>query len=83
MPNNRLMTAEIASSMEDYESDERRFKRQNSRPFNNFLVTLTTTSTTFVFSTTLIKKPIQLGPAPIPPAVNGVLNCLPSGYVLC
>lgn len=70
---------EISPSIEEEPTDRSKFhSARTARAFsNNFIVTLVSTVTNYVFNTTFIRKTIT------PAIANAQLSCLPPGMTVC
>lgn len=70
----------LVSSMDDVDEPAPLQRRQ--RAFNAVVFTSTSTVTSFVFSSTTIKKTLRIIRDPIQ-GVAGMLTCLPPGFDVC
>ena len=62
----------FVSGKDDGDNVQMTFRRQNRA----LVVTFTTTTTSYIFSSTVVKKTLNL-------AVSTGLSCLPSGFAVC
>lgn len=78
-----MQDPQVVSSLEDQHQDLNvRLPRQNRLLLpTSSVVTVTLTTTSYNFVTTVVKKAISLYVAPAP--MDGVFTCVPPGYGVC